>query len=89
MKFNPWVFFDESLYTLGLDRRNMFCALIAMAVLWFFEYKQETGTRIRETVASYNIAFRWFLYLLLIFSVLVLGWYGAGYNANDFIYMKY
>ena len=87
--FNPWVFFDESLYTLGLDRRNMFCALIAMAVLWFFEYKQETGTRIRETVASYNIAFRWFLYLLLIFSVLILGWYGAGYNANDFIYMKY
>lgn len=89
MKFNPWVFFDESLYTLGLDRRNMFCALIAMAVLWLFEYKQETGTRIRETVASYNIAFRWFLYLLLIFSVLILGWYGAGYNANDFIYMKY
>ena len=33
-----------------------------------------------------NLAFRWLVYLALFLAVLVLGRYGPGYNAADFIY---
>ena len=48
-----------------------------------------TDCQIRETIASRNIVIRWIVYYLAIFSIIILGIYGSGYDASDFIYMKF
>ena len=87
---NPWIFFDDSLYALGLDVKDMH-------VLWFFMLvlilsgfiRYYTKKSIRQLVAEQNIVFRWILYLALFFAVIIYGCYGSGYDAADFIYQQF
>ena len=84
--FNPRVFFDGSLFQLGLTERDYvllgFCLLfwIVISIL------QENGIHIRETLSKQNLAFRWFIYILGFMAVLIFGIYGPGYDASTFIY---
>ena len=41
---------------------------------------------VRERLAAQNLAFRWFIYMGLVFSTAVYGLYGYGFNPQDFIY---
>ena len=88
-KFNIWIWFDQSIYELGLDRQNLWAGLFALVLLWFISYKQEHGTNIREKIASYPLPLRWILYYGLFFAVLVFGMYGSGFEASAFVYMQY
>ena len=47
---------------------------------------QESGIRVRETLAKQNLYFRWVIYLGALFSLILFGVYGLNYNAADFIY---
>lgn len=86
--FNPWIFWDQSLYNYGLDRRNFMLAVVSIVILLFVHSLQEK-THIRRTIASSNIVLRWCVYFLGIFSVIIFGVYGLGYNAQDFIYRQF
>lgn len=44
---------------------------------------------VREKLAEQNLVFRWGIYYLLIFSVLIFGFYGPGYSASEFIYENF
>lgn len=88
-RFNIWVWFDQSIYDLGLDRQELWAGLFGLVLLWFISYKQEHGTRIRETVASFPLPLRWILYYGLFFAVLIFGRYGSGFEASAFVYMQY
>jgi hypothetical protein len=44
---------------------------------------------VRELLAKQNIAFRWFVYIALLFAVLIFGFYGAGYDPGFFIYGRF
>lgn len=87
--FNPWVFFDGSFYKLGLDRPNFLFMLISIAVLMAVDRTQEKGIRIRETVARQNIVLRWGVYYAAIFTLVIFGLYGPGYNVVNFIYQNF
>lgn len=88
-EFNPWIFFDGSLYKLGLDRPNFNLMLILTAFLLLVDATQECGVHIRAEISKLNIAARWALYYALIFAILILGMYGPGYNASSFIYQQF
>ncbi len=88
-KFNVWIWFDQSLYDLGLNRQNFWMGIIALMILWFVSYKQEQGTKIREKIASLPLPLRWLLYYGLFFAVLIFGLYGSGFDASSFVYMQY
>ena len=84
--WNPWTLFDGTLMNLGLDGKDMtICALGLLAVLAVSMLRERYGS-VRELLARQNLAFRWLIYLALFLAVLVLGCYGPGYNAADFIY---
>ena len=85
-RWNPWIFFDGSLYTLGLDAANFWLLLISIIVLMIVDVLQERGVKIRETIARQNIVLRWCIYYAAIFALLIFGMYGPGYDAASFIY---
>ena len=86
--FRPWQLFDGTLFNMGLDRPNFAVLLIALCLMWRISLAQEKGS-LRESVAGYNIVFRWLLYLGAVFAVLIFGMYGPGFNASDFAYMQF
>ena len=84
--FNPWVLTLESFTQFGLNERNIYLLIVAVVVLFFVDLLQENGYHLREKIAEQNLVFRWMLYLIAIFSILIFGIYGVEYNQTDFIY---
>lgn len=88
-EFNIWIFFDQSLYTFGLNRQNFWLAVISIIILFLVDLAKEKGIQIRDRISKVNIVCRWLIYYVAIFSIIVFGIYGAGYDASSFIYMKF
>ncbi|MDE6893178.1 MAG: MBOAT family protein [Lachnospiraceae bacterium] len=88
-KFNPWIFFDESWYKLGLDRKTFQMVIASMLVVLTVSIFQEKGYCIREKLEEQNIVFRWIIYLTGVLSVFLFGVYGLGYDASGFQYMQF
>lgn len=86
--FQIWQLFDGTLYSLGLDAANFNLAMITILVLWAVSMLQNKGS-VRDRIASCNIVFRWAIYYIAIFAVLIFGIYGPGYDASAFVYMQF
>ena len=87
--WNPWIFFDNSLYDMGLDRKEFWVLIFSIIVLWVISFMQEKGIKIREELAKQNLVFRWIIYWIAIFYILTFGQYGESYIANQFIYFQF
>lgn len=99
--FNPWIFFDHSLYRLGLNEHE-FCillfSLLIMLTVSMIEHKQEIlrgkadiekMTAARDFLAEQNFVFRLLLFVVLFIMIITWGYYGSEYNASDFIYGRF
>ncbi len=84
----PWIFFDGTIYTCGITAGQfgalLFCILLVIAA----EYLQEKAN-LREMLEKQHIIVRWGIYLGAIALVLVLGVYGPGYDASQFLYGQF
>ena len=87
--FVQWKLFDGSLLKMGLYIHQFIVVVIAIALLGFVSSKQEQGIHIRQWIAKRPIAIRWVIYLAVIFTVIIFGAYGPGYDASSFVYMVY
>lgn len=90
--FRGWdlnVFIDGSLLRLGFDISEWISLGIGLAVLLMVGIMNERGMDIRESLSRQQLWFRWLVYLLLFFSVLLLGIYGPGFEASAFIYFQF
>lgn len=90
-KWNPEIFADGTLYTIGLDQWDFWAGVLAVLILWLVEYFQERGIRIRDRIASYPLILRWGIYYAGIFAILIFGIYGSDVSkgTDTFIYMYY
>jgi hypothetical protein len=89
INFNDyWVLFDDSLYGLGLVRKEFDIAIISIGILLAIDL---LGTKIDlfAKLRKQHIIFRWVVYFALIFWILIFGSYGKEYNASDFIYFQF
>ncbi len=84
----PWVLFDGSLYQFGIEQRSFLALLLCIVLVMIVEHFQEKGN-IREMLECQHIIVRWSIYLLGIAAVLVLGVYGPGYDAVQFLYGQF
>ena len=87
--WNPWILFDNSLYDMGLSRKDFYVLCFSIIILWAVSFMKEKGIKIREELAKQNLVFRWILYWIAIFGILTFGVYGTAYNANQFIYFQF
>lgn len=86
--FTPWVFFDGTLYNFGIEARSFMALLLCIVLVMIVEHFQEKGN-IREMLECQHIIVRWGIYLGAIALVIVLGVYGPGYNATQFLYGQF
>lgn len=86
--FNPWIFWDGSLYRTGFDYKDLCVVFLGLLLVCKISILQEKAS-VREMVAAKNIVLRWLLYYGIIFAIIILGIYGPGYNASDFVYTRF
>lgn len=86
--FNPWVFFDGSLYNLGLDSKGFNLSFILIGLLLIF-WKLEQRFSIRRAITNQHFAFRQLIYLGFVATIVVFGFYGAAYDSSQFIYFQF
>lgn len=84
--WNPWVFFDGTLFKIGLDGKDFWVMVIGMCVVAFVSRFEMAHGSAREWLKKQNIVFKWAVLFGLIFATLIFGMYGEGYNPADFIY---
>jgi D-alanyl-lipoteichoic acid acyltransferase DltB (MBOAT superfamily) len=88
---HPWIFFDGTLYKLGLNMIEFHTALGAIVLLLgvdFFRWRHPEA-KIRAIIARQNLAFKYAFYIVAILVVLIFGMYGPEYRAQDFIYFQF
>ena len=86
--WKPWMVTDGSLFTFGLDGQAAFILVVFIALLGVVGWYQKKES-VREWIARQGVVFRWLLYLAGVWSVLIFGIYGPGFNAASFVYMAY
>ncbi len=90
---NIWIFTDGSLLKLGLDTPDFIIGGVALGILFLVSVQQQKlrtqGSGVREMLAKQNLVFRWSIYYMLIFSIIVFGFYGPGYDVSGFIYQNF
>ena len=88
-KWNPWVLFDGTLTKLGLSPANFRLMLMLIVGVFVVDFFHEKGYRFREHLNQKDIVFRWTVYFLAIFGIIILGMYGWGFSAGNFIYQGF
>ena len=86
--FQIGTIFDGSLYTQGMDRPDFILSIVCIFILWLVSIRQEKES-IRESLLKVNIVFRWAIWYILLFSIVIFGIYGPGYDATSFVYANF
>ena len=87
-KLDIGVLFNGSLLDLGLDVSDYIVLVIGVIILIGFSLLQRSGS-VREKIANKRPVLRYSVYILLFFSILILGAYGIGFDSNQFIYNQF
>ena len=86
---NYWIFFDNSLYTCGLNRRNFGLMLFCIGILFIADLAKHYGFSVRKFILKQDYLFRVIAIVVSICFILVFGLWGPGYNAANFIYFQF
>ena len=90
MRWNPWVLFDESIYSYGLDRREAGILLAAVILLIIVDLvKYWKNLNFGEALCGQNLVFRWMVMIALVVAVIVYGVYGIDFDSSQFIYFAF
>lgn len=90
LRFNVWSFFDESVYHLGLDRKEMSILWIGILILIIVDaYYVRRRALFDSLVKGQCLAVQYVITAALLVMVIVFGVYGEGYDAAQFIYFQF
>lgn len=90
--FRTWnihVLFDDTLFGYGLDERNLYLMYVCILLVILVDVLHDRGIHFREKLMRQDIVFRYGIYFLGIFFIIILGIYGAEYSAATFIYQGF
>ena len=86
--WNPSVFSLPGLEGLGLDLPDILVLILSVLLLAFVEHLQQNRS-VRDQLAEQSLVIRYALLLALFFIVIIFGEYGAGFQAESFIYANF
>lgn len=86
---NPHALFDGTVYQYGLDMKNIYliygCILLIIAV----DILHEKGIHFRKLLMQQSIVFRYLVYYIAVFSIVIFGIYGPQFSSSSFIYQAF
>ncbi len=88
MNLQPMRLFDGTICSFGLGRLPLALIFCSLVVLWVVSMLQERMS-VREALEKQNIVIRWVILFAAIFSILIFGVYGRGYDVVAFMYQAY
>lgn len=71
-----------------IDIPDVIVLLISLVALFVIEILKQSGD-VRDKLFNQNLLFRYFIILLLLFSIIIFGCYGPGFDATTFIYNQF
>lgn len=74
---------------LGLTSLDILVLIFSCIILFIISFMKEKNIDVREELKNENLLFRWFIYFFIIFSIIIFGIYGPGYDASGFIYQLF
>ena len=80
--------FTGEIFTLGLDWVEFIIAVVSLFILLAVSILQQKGS-LREQIAAKALPIRWIIWYALLFYTILLGYYGPGYSAAEFIYQGF
>lgn len=86
---NPWILCDGSILKTGITYAQINIIIIGVVLMVIVANLRESYGYAREWVSKQGIIFRWLIWILLLFAVLIFGAYGPGYDASKFIYGQF
>lgn len=86
---NIWILFDDSLYTLGLDRKNFNLMLISIVVLLLADVIKRKKISVKAFLDKQEWWFRWAIYIIAVNMILLFGIWGSNYDQSGFIYFQF
>lgn len=86
---NPWIFLDDSFYALGLSQRQFWLMLYAIVLLLAADVLRYKNIRVTEIILKQDFWCRLLIYIVSVIFILVFGIWGAGYDAQAFVYFQF
>lgn len=86
---NPALLMNGTLFDLGLNQKNFIILFIAILVLFVADIVKYNGKKLREIILDMNILNRWLVIQVAVISIVLLGIWGSGYEAVNFIYFQF
>lgn len=86
--WNPQILWDGSLLSLGLDGVEAAVTALSLLLLWAVSLAGCKAS-LRDRIVKCPLPLRWALWQALLFTVILFGHYGPGYNAAAFIYQGF
>jgi len=74
---------------LGMNIDNIVVLIMAICVLIGMSVIRNLGIRPLVWLSEQNTWFRWCVYYVLVFVILIFGVYGSAYDASSFIYFQF
>ncbi len=88
--YNPWVFFDQTIYEIGMNPLNWHILIIACEVLFIVEFMYyRTGKKPDALLQGQGVWFKFAVVFALFTAVWVFGIYGPYFNGSEFIYFQF
>lgn len=86
---NPWILFDDSLYTLGLDIKNFHLMVVCIVLVMLVDYAKYKGIVIRSSIQKQALWCRWLCYIYGVAFIVLFGIWGNAYIESSFIYFQF
>ena len=86
--WNPGVLADGSMTELGLTIMDWIVVGFSLLLLLLYSWINEKSN-FRDALSKRNVVLRWSIMYALLFFVIVMGSYGPGYSAAEFIYQAF
>ncbi|MCH5256684.1 MAG: MBOAT family protein [Lachnospiraceae bacterium] len=89
-RVNNWtIFFDGSLYDLGVASNYMFVLIMSIFILFIVDYQKYKGRDVSAWLLKQGWLLRVPIYMFFIFTILLYGCYGEIYDIQQFIYFQF
>lgn len=89
-RWDVWSLFDGTLYTLGLDVRELHILAAAVLLLVLVDVmRRKKGMELDVYLMTQYMGFRWLLVLFLFFFTVLFGCYGPEFDSAQFIYSQF